>query len=56
MEVKNERLSLRLSNENKIFIRKRAIDKGMTISQYIMDLVNKDYENSLLIKDLVIVE
>lgn len=46
MELKQERLSLRLSSEEKKFIRKRAIDKDMKISEYIMDLVERDFQNS----------
>ena len=45
MELKQERLSLRLTNEEKKLIRKRAIDKNMKISEYIMDLVEKDIKN-----------
>ena len=41
MELKQERLSLRLTCEEKKLIRKRAIDKNMKISEYIMDLVEK---------------
>ena len=33
METKQERLSLRLTSEEKKFIRKRAIDKGMPVEQ-----------------------
>ena len=39
MELKQERLSLRLTSEEKKLIRKRVIDKNMKISEYIMDLV-----------------
>lgn len=46
MELKEERLSLRLTSEEKKFIRKRAIDKDMKISEYIMDLVERDFQNS----------
>ena len=46
METKQERLSLRLTSEEKKFIRKRAIDKDMKISAYIMDLVERDFQNS----------
>ena len=45
MESKQERLSLRLTSEEKKLIRKRAIDKNMKISEYIMDLVEKDIKN-----------
>lgn len=45
MEPKQERLSLRLTSEEKKLIRKRAIDKNMKISEYIMDLVEKDIKN-----------
>lgn len=45
MELKQERLSLRLTSEEKKLIRKRAIDKNMKISEYIMDLVEKDIKN-----------
>ena len=45
MELKQERLSLRLTSEEKNLIRKRAIDKNMKISEYIMDLVEKDIKN-----------
>ena len=37
MELKQERLSLRLTDEEKKLIRKRAIDKDIKISEYIMD-------------------
>ena len=46
MELKQERLSLRLTDEEKKLIRKRAIDKNMKISEYIMDLVERDFQNS----------
>ena len=46
MELKQERLSLRLTGEEKKLIRKRAIDKNMKISEYIMDLVERDFQNS----------
>ena len=46
METKQERLSLRLTSEEKKFIRKRAIDKDMKKSDYIMDLVERDFQNS----------
>ena len=45
MDPKQERLSLRLTSEEKKLIRKRAIDKNMKISEYIMDLVEKDIKN-----------
>ena len=46
MELKQERLSLRLTDEEKKLIRKRAIDKDIKISEYIMDLVERDFQNS----------
>ena len=46
MELKQERLSLRLTGEEKKLIRKRAIDKDIKISEYIMDLVERDFQNS----------
>ena len=46
MELKQERLSLRLTGEEKKLIRKRAIDKNMKISEYIMDLVEKDINST----------
>ena len=46
MELKQERLSLRLTGEEKKLIRKRAIDKNMKISEYIMDLVEKDIKST----------
>ena len=46
MELKQERLSLRLTCEEKKLIRKRAIDKDIKISEYIMDLVERDFQNS----------
>ena len=46
MELKEERLSLRLTSEEKKFIRKRAIDKDMKISAYIIDLVSRDFQNT----------
>ena len=46
MELKQERLSLRLTDEEKKLIRKRAIDKDIKISKYIMDLVERDFQNS----------
>ena len=46
MELKQERLSLRLTDEEKKLIRKRAIDKNMKISEYIMDLVEKDIKST----------
>ena len=46
MELKQERLSLRLTSEEKKLIRKRAIDKDIKISEYIMDLVERDFQNS----------
>ena len=46
MELKQERLSLRLTDEEKKLIRKRAIDKNMKISEYIMDLVEKDINST----------
>ena len=46
MELKQERLSLRLTGEEKKLIRKRAIDKDIKISKYIMDLVERDFQNS----------
>ena len=46
MELKQERLSLRLTDEEKKLIRKRAIDKNIKISEYIMDLVERDFQNS----------
>ena len=46
MKLKQERLSLRLTDEEKKLIRKRAIDKNMKISEYIMDLVERDFQNS----------
>ena len=46
MELKQERLSLRLTSEEKKLIRKRAIDKNMKISEYIMDLVEKDIKST----------
>ena len=45
MDLKQERLSLRLTSEEKKLIRKRAIDKNMKISEYIMDLVEKEIKN-----------
>ena len=46
MELKQERLSLRLTDEEKKLIRKRAIDKDIKISEYIMDLVEKDINST----------
>ena len=46
MELKQERLSLRLTSEEKKLIRKRVIDKNMKISEYIMDLVGKDIKST----------
>ena len=46
MELKQERLSLRLTGEEKKLIRKRAIDKDIKISEYIMDLVEKDINST----------
>ena len=46
MELKQERLSLRLTCEEKKLIRKRAIDKDIKISKYIMDLVEKDINST----------
>ena len=46
MELKQERLSLRLTSEEKKLIRKRAIDKDIKISEYIMDLVEKDINST----------
>ena len=46
MELKQERLSLRLTDEEKKLIRKRAIDKDIKISKYIMDLVEKDINST----------
>lgn len=46
MELKQERLSLRITSEEKKLIRKKSIDKNMKISEYIMDLVEKDFQNS----------
>ena len=46
MKLKQERLSLRLTDEEKKLIRKRAIDKDIKISKYIMDLVERDFQNS----------
>ena len=46
MELKQERLSLRLTGEEKKLIRKRAIDKDIKISKYIMDLVEKDINST----------
>ena len=46
MELKQERLSLRLTSEEKKLIRKKSIDKNMKISEYIMDLVERDFQNS----------
>ena len=46
MELKQERLSLRLTDEEKKLIRKRAINKNMKISEYIMDLVEKDINST----------
>ena len=46
MELKQERLSLRLTGEEKKLIRKRAIDKDIEISEYIMDLVEKDINST----------
>ena len=46
MELKQGRLSLRLTDEEKKLIRKRAIDKDIKISKYIMDLVERDFQNS----------
>ncbi len=46
MELKQERLSLRLTSEEKKLIRKRVIDKNMKISEYIMDLVEKDIKST----------
>lgn len=42
MTTKEARLSLRLSIEDKKKIQKRAIDKNMKISEYVMSLVNED--------------
>lgn len=44
MTVKEGRLSLRVSTEDKKLIQKRAIDLEMTLSEYIMSLVKKDLE------------
>lgn len=46
METKQERLSLRLTSGKKKLIRKKSIDKNMKISEYIMDLVEKDFQHS----------
>ena len=46
MELKQERLSLRLTGEEKKLIRKTAIDKDIKISKYIMDLVEKDINST----------
>ena len=46
MELKQERLSLRLTSEEKKLIRKKSIDKNMKISEYIMNLVEKDFQSS----------
>ena len=44
MTIKEGRLSLRVSMEDKKLIQKRAIDLEMTLSEYIMSLVKKDLE------------
>ena len=46
MELKQERHSLRLTGKEKKLIRKRAIDKDIKISEYIMDLVEKDINST----------
>ena len=36
MSIKDDRLQIRITSENKKIIQKRATDKGMTIGEYIL--------------------
>ena len=36
MSIKDDRLQIRITSENKKIIQKRAADKGMTIGEYIL--------------------
>lgn len=40
--MKKERLEIRLSSEEKLWITQRANDKNMNTTQYLLDLVKKD--------------
>lgn len=40
--MKKERLEIRLSSEEKLWISKRAKEKNMNTTQYLLDLIEKD--------------